>query len=107
MATTQALAQATPAAGSPVDVYTVPASKLATVRVLVTNRGGAALAYRLSVAPLGVADANSQYFVYDEALNANASGSSPPLVLQATDVVRVTTDTATLTVTVIGIEQDA
>ena len=107
MATTQALSQSTPAATTVTDIYTVPASKLSTVRVLVTNRGATALAYRLSVAPLGASDANSHYFVYDETLAANASGSSPPLVLQATDVVRAYTDTATLTVTVIGIEQDA
>jgi hypothetical protein len=62
--------------------------------------------YRLSVAPLGAADATSQYFVYDETLGANGSGVSPPFVLAATDKIRAYTDTATLIVTVNGIEQD-
>lgn len=107
MATTQALAQAEPLAVTVTNVYTAPASKLCTLRVLVTNQGAADLVYRLSLAPLGAADDTSQYFVYDETLSANSSGRSPPLVLAETDVVRVYTDIATLSVTVNGIEQDA
>lgn len=107
MATDQALAQSEPAAVTVTDVYTVPGAKLATVRVLVTNKGAASLKYRLSIAPLGAADADSQYFVYDETLDPNGSGSSPPMVLEATDVVRAYTDIATLIVTVVGIQQDA
>ena len=107
MATTQALSSSEPLAVTVTDVYTAAASKLTTVRVMVANKGAAALAYRLSVAPLGAADADSQYFVYDETLNANASGSSPPLVLAPTDVVRAYTDIATLIVTVIGLQVDA
>lgn len=107
MATTQALSSSEPAATTVTDVYTAAASKLTTVRVLVTNKGGAALVYRLSIAPLGAADADSQYFVYDETLDANRSGSSPPLVLAPTDVIRAYTDIATLIVTVVGIAVDA
>ena len=107
MATTQALSSSEPLAITVTDIYTAAANKLTTVRVLVANKGGAALAYRLSIAPLGAADDDSQYFVYDEPLNANSSGSSPPLVLAPTDVIRAYTDIATLIVTVVGIQVDA
>jgi len=107
MATTQALAQVEPAAATVTDVYTVPASKRSVVRISVANRGASSLKYRLSVAPLGAADATSQYFIYDETLGANSSGVSPEIVLAATDKVRAYTDTATLVVTANGIEQDA
>ena len=106
MATDQALGQVEPAAATVTDIYTVPASKRSTVRVSVANRGGANLIYRLSLAPLGAADATVQYFVYDETLDANASGISPPMVMATTDKIRAYTDTATLVVTVNGIEQD-
>ena len=107
MATTQALSSSEPNAVTVTDIYTGAGSKLTTVRVLVTNKGGADLKYRLSIAPLGAGDADSQYFVYDETLNANGSASSPPLVLAPTDVIRAYTDIATLIVTVIGIQVDA
>jgi hypothetical protein len=107
MATTQALASSEPSAATVTDIYTGAALKLTTVRVLVANKGAAPLKYRLSIAPLGAADADSQYFVYDETLDANGSVSSPPLVLAPTDVVRAYTDIATLIVTVIGIQVDA
>ncbi len=107
MATTPVLSQAEPLVSTVTDVYTVPASRRASVRVSVTNRGASSLLYRLSIAPLGAADATSQYFVYDESLGANSSGNSPEFALSATDVVRAYTDTATLVVTVNGIEQDA
>jgi Fe-S cluster assembly iron-binding protein IscA len=106
MATTQALGQVEPAATTVTDIYTVPASKRSTVKVSVANRGATSLTYRLSLAPLGAADATAQYFVYDETLGANASGVSPALVMATTDVIRAYTDTATLVVTVNGIEQD-
>ena len=106
MATDQALGQSEPSAATVTDVYTVPASKRSTVRVSVANRGGSDLVYRLSLAPLGAADATVQYFVYDETLGANASGVSPALVMATTDIIRAYTDIATLVVTVNGIEQD-
>ncbi len=106
MATSQALNQVEPAATTVTDAYTCPGSKRATVRVLVANRGASSLKYRLSLAENGAADTTSQYFVYDETLDANGSGKSPALVLEATDKIRCYTDTATLIVTVNGIEQD-
>ena len=106
MATTQALNQVEPTASTVTVAYTCPSQKRATVRVLVANRGAADLQYRLSIAENGAADATSQYFVYDETLAANGSGRSPALVLEANDEIRAYTDTATLVVTVNGIEQD-
>ena len=106
MATDQALGQSEPYAATDTDVYTVPASKRSTVRVSVANRGAVDVVYRLSLAPLGAADATVQYFVYDETLGANASGVSPALVMATTDIIRAYTDIATLVVSVNGIEQD-
>lgn len=101
------LGQAALAATTLTDVYTVPASKNASVTLInICNRAGAGRTYRLSVAKGGAADDVKQYLDFDVALAANASvriiGEIP---LQAGDVVRAYASAAdSLTVSIFGRE---
>jgi hypothetical protein len=61
--------------------------------------------YRLSVAPLGAADALSQYVAYDQAIGANANAVHGAIVyLAATDVVRCYATDATISFTFNGVK---
>lgn len=66
------LAQAIPAAATLTDLVTVESGKAYRIfRVTATNQLGTATTIRMSIAPAGVADANSQYFVFDLPLAGN------------------------------------
>lgn len=101
-----ALAQALPAAATLTAVYTCPAAKHSTVEVIICNRAGAAN-IRLSLAPLGAADASTQYLMYDFALAANDAVTTARLTVSATDVIRAYSSTGSVAFTVNGIEEDA
>jgi hypothetical protein len=100
------LGQSAPSATSLTDLYTVPAAKNATGRVIVTNRGGTDTTFRVSVAIGGAADDNSQYLVYGKAINGNDAGSTIAFMVGATDVIRVFAGNANLSFTFTGVEQD-
>jgi hypothetical protein len=104
--TIKVLGQANPSATTLTDVYTVPASTVAVLStVVVCNRGGAGIAFRVSVAVAGASDSNEQYLYYDEALAANTTVEKKlGVTLGAADVVRVYVDTATMSVNVFGVE---
>ena len=59
------------------------------------------------LAPLGVADDPSHILVPNENLSSPGSGVSPPIVMAATDKLRIFSPSADLKVTVNGISQDA
>lgn len=72
------------------DLYTVPASKRANVKLLqVTNIAGAGKTFRLAVSPNGDAIANAHYLAYDMAVAANDNVAWGDFLLGETDVVRV------------------
>lgn len=100
------LGQASPAAGTLVDLYVCPAGKRATVKLGVANRG-AATTFRAAVAPGGAADAVTHYKAYDDALAANEALSSDKMTLAAGDVVRVRSASGDVTFTINGYEEDA
>ena len=99
------LGQAAPAAATLAVAYPVPASKHATARVLVCNRG-ADTSFRVAVSPLGVAIANQHYIAYGQALAVGDGLSSVPFTVTATDVVRVYSTSGSVSFTVTGIEDD-
>ncbi len=105
MATDVVKAQTTPAASTLTDVHTVAADKLDTIRVFVSNRG-AATTWRLTYAPAGAADVDAHVIVRDENLSSPGSGVSKPMTMAATDVLRVFSPSADLTIFVNGISQD-
>ena len=92
-------------ASSEVTLYTVPTAKIAKYYVTVTNRSTAGT-FKLSHSPGGGATANEDYFAFDEAIDANQSLTSEIRTATATDVVRATTSTASMTVQIYGVEAD-
>jgi len=100
-----ALAQNIPAATTLTDAYTVPAAKQATIEVVICNRGGAA-SIRLSHAIAGIADATKQYLLYNFSLAVGDTKSTEQITLDATDVIRVYSDTGTVVFNINGIEED-
>jgi hypothetical protein len=94
------------AAGTLTDVYTVGAGKMAVIStIVVCNRNGSPILYRLSIALAGAADNVKQYIAYDVTLQANTSDSwTIGVTLAATDVVRARSDTANVSVNVFKAE---
>ena len=102
--------QSKPAATTVTDLYTVPAGRRANVKVWVANQSTAET-WRLSIAPLGAADAVTQYVVFDELLAAaGAAGCSDErsgIRLRATDVIRVYSGNGFASFTATIYEEDA
>ena len=87
-----------------IDLYRCPAAKQAVVQVNVCNRTAGAVAYRLSVAAEGEADATSQYLEYDTSQAANTSSVKRGILLGPTDVIRAYAASAAITVTAFVLE---
>jgi len=92
-------------ASSEVTLYEVPPLKIVKYYISITNRSTAAT-FRLAHVPGGGATANEDYFAYDEDLPANRSLTSEIRTGTATDIIRVTTSTANITVHIYGVEAD-
>jgi hypothetical protein len=87
------------------DLYTVPSGKSARVMFTAANRSGANKTIRISIAPLGAADAVSQYIYYDKVVVANDTQQDNVFYeLKETDVVRVYGSTNDVSFTINGIE---
>jgi hypothetical protein len=99
------LGQSAPSATTETDLYTVPASKNATVKVIVTNRS-TETTFRISVGIDGAVTANAQYIAYDTVIGDNDTKSTATLMVGSTDVVRVYAGSANVSFTCTGIEQD-
>ena len=99
--------QSDPSATTLTDAYTVPAAREFVGHVIVANRSATPTAFRISLAPNGAADANSQYIAYDVPIGANDVYTSPKFGIDATDKVRVYATLATLSFTVTGVEKTA
>jgi hypothetical protein len=92
--------------GSPstlTDLYTVPASKSAVVRIIAANRGSDTT-YRIALAKAGAVDSVDQYVAYDLDITEASALSSVPVALEASDVVRALSASGNVTFTIDGIE---
>jgi hypothetical protein len=100
------LGQLIPGAATLSDLYAVPALNFTVVSTLtVCEQGGAAAAFRISVAVAGAADAPAQYLAYDTALAANETKAfTLGITLGAGDVVRVYSDTGDVSFNLFGSE---
>jgi len=98
------LGQLAPGAASLETLYTVPASKTATVHVIITNRGGQT-SFRVSAAVDGAVDDVKQYLAYDKDIAAKDTGTTVDFELGADDKVRVYAGSANLSFTCTGIEE--
>ena len=104
--TFKVLAQVDPVAATLTDAYTVPGATSAVISsIIIANRGGTTIQFRISVAVAGAADANKQYLFFDVALLKRSSQAIVlGITLAATDVIRVRTDVATTSFNVFGVE---
>ena len=100
------LGQSAPLATTLTDIYTAPAAKQTTGRVIVTNRGNNPATFRISVAVNGAADADEQYITWDKSIAGNDTGSTVAFFVGNDDVVRVFASNASLSFTFFGIEVD-
>lgn len=88
------------------DVYTVPASKSATISTItVCNRGTLPCTFRISVAIGGASDTNAQYIYYDQAVNAGDTYAiTLGITLATTDKLRAYASTNSVSINVFGVE---
>ncbi len=101
------LAQSNPSATTSTDIYTVPAYRTANITgVVVCNRSGSAITFRLSIGVAGAVLANAQYLYYDQSLPANQSLIlETSWLLGVSDVVRVYASDTNVSFTLFGVEE--
>ena len=104
--TYKVLAQSAPSATTNTDVYTVGASKQATIStVTIANRAASAATYRIAIRVAGSALSNEEYIAYDATVPANDTVAlTLGITLGAADVVTVYASTANLSVNIFGAE---
>lgn len=100
------LGQSAPAAGVLTNIYTVPAARRATAKLIIGNRGGLLETFRLAVSPNGAAIANAHYLAYNMECLADDSLSSTPFTIGSADIVRVYSSGGNLSFSLSGIEED-
>lgn len=104
--TYKTLGQSNPAATTPTDVYTVPASTTAVISsVVVCNRSAVQQTFRLSVRVAGAGADNKQYLAYDMPVPANDSiFMQLGITLGAADVLTAYASAQQLAFNVFGVE---
>lgn len=98
------LGQSTPSANTNTSVYTVPATKVATMNINIVNRGSTMSTVRLAIASTGT-PANSEFIEFDAIIPANGVLERTGIVAQAAEQVVVFASTANTSVNVYGYEE--
>ena len=100
------LGQAAPTTTATTDLYTVPNLSQTTVSSLVVcNRTGGALTFRVSVHVAGAAASDEQYLYYDKTVAANDSFTAVlGLTLNQSDEVKVRASANGLSFNMFGVE---
>ncbi len=83
------------------DLYVCPEKTIATVKVIVSNRGGATT-FKILVAVGGVASEVKQELASDTPVAANEPGSSVSFVISSDDVIRVSSASGNCSFTATG-----
>lgn len=94
--------QAKPGAASLTDLYTVPTGSSFVGHVSCCNQS-TATTIRVSLAPLGAADATSQYIAYDLPLSANNVYQTEEFSIGGTGIVRVRSASGGVSFTLMGV----
>ena len=104
--TIKTLAQSNPAATTPTDLYTVPASTSTIISsIVVCNRAATTSTFRVSVAVAGAALDVKQYLYFDVLMPPNDTFiATIGITLATTDVIRVYASTTNLTFNLYGEE---
>ena len=87
------------------DVYTVPASTVATFTVNVCNRSAAAVTVRLALSDTTATMGDDEYIEYDVSIPANGVLERTGLVLDAGKILTAYSSAVGVTVIVYGIEK--
>lgn len=101
------LAQLSPSANSLTDFYTVGASTSTAISsIVICNQNSVVqIAFRISVAIAGATNDVKQYIYYDLPLSSNDTFiATIGMTLNATDVIRVKSDTANVSFSLFGVE---
>ena len=100
------LGQVAPSATTATTLYTVPNLVQTTISSLVIcNRSGSAVTFRVSVRVAAASADNKQYLFYDKSLAANATQTVViGITLSQTDVVTVYGSDGNLTFSLFGVE---
>jgi hypothetical protein len=100
------LGQAAPAATTATELYVVPAQyQTTTSSLVICNRTGGALTYRVSIRVAGAGESNEQFLYYGKTLAANETFSAVlGLTLAETDEVYVYASATGLSFNLFGIE---
>lgn len=108
METNKILGQSSPAAATLTTIYTVPDLKGAVVSSLVVcNRTGAAVNFRVAVVEAGGTIANKNYLYYDISCPGNDTFTAVlGITISNADMIRVYNTTADLSFSVFGVEFD-
>lgn len=105
--TLKCLAQLAPSAGSLTTLYTVPSLTSTTISsIIVCNQNSSTqITFRVSIGVGGAADDPKQYIYFDVPLISNDTFTAViGLTLAATDVIRVKTDTSSVSFSLFGVE---
>lgn len=102
------LGQSAPAAATPTDLYTCPASKETVSSTLnICNRSATASNVRVSIRPAGAVQADEHYIIYDLPIPGNETfAKTDGLTFATTDVITVYSENATVSFTLSGNEND-
>jgi hypothetical protein len=100
------LGKASLAATTETLLYTVPALKVATVNVRVTNQNPSAVKVRVAITEGGAASVDD-YITYDKQMEGSGILEETGIVCSAGEEVRVYSDTANVSVRVHGFEETA
>ena len=105
-ATYKVLGQANPAATTATTAYTVPsATETVISTITVANLGAAPATYRIAVRPNGDTLENKHYVVYDSGVAPQDTQTlTLGITLDATDVITVYSNTATMAFNIFGSE---
>ena len=86
-------------------IYTVPAGKRVTVRIICTNRSSTTI-IRVTVAPGGATDRTAHSILHNSPLVENGAIATAPVMLRAGDVLRVLSYSGEVNFHVTGLLQD-
>lgn len=89
------------------NIYTVPASTLSVFNILICNRNTSAVKIRIALSSTSVTQGTDEFIEYDTSIPANGVLERTKIMLDASKIVTVYSDTANVTVLVTGFEEAA
>lgn len=99
------LAQTSPLSNTLTNLYVVPSGKSCSVSSITVCNAGTAAKFRISAAPSGAANDQSQYLYWDQDLDANSTFViTIGISLSAGDIIRVYSNNALTSFNIFGVE---